>query len=89
MTVDLTRTGERELDKKGELWEKCIFRVEIRGFSKHAKSPPPERVEGRLVKIERWCCFDWHYATGGRKTLSEEETRQVLDGIRKGSSEAT
>jgi hypothetical protein len=82
VTLGLIRTGETMLDNEGERWEKCILTVEVRGFSKYAHSPPlPESVKGKLVKIVRWCCFDWHYKTGGRNTLTEEETKSVLDGI--------
>jgi hypothetical protein len=37
-------------------------------------------LAGKEVKLVRWCCHDWHYKTGVKKTLEPDETEAVLKG---------
>lgn len=81
ITVNVVKTGEVRADNDGERWEKCIFTLDLVGFSKYASSSMPSSIKGKVVKLVRWCCFDWHYKIGVRKTLTDEETKAVLDGV--------
>lgn len=79
--VDIIRTGEKRRDKEGDEWEKCIFIIELTGFSKRTPEMKlPETLQGAKVKIVRWCCYDWHYLKGVRATLTPKETERVLKG---------
>jgi len=79
--VEIERTGEYILDQDGDRWEKCIFTIELTGFSKRTPNEVlPEHLKGKKVKIIRYCCFDWHYKLGVRKTLEPDETEAVLRG---------
>ncbi|MEM2122116.1 MAG: hypothetical protein QXE79_00600 [Candidatus Bathyarchaeia archaeon] len=75
------RTGESRIDEEGLRWDRCIFTLRVEGFSKRTPDEklPPE-LFGREVKLLRWCCFDWHYKTGVKKTLEPDETEAVLEG---------
>lgn len=78
---EIIKTGEKKTDEEGNKWEKCIFVVELTGFSKRTpKEVLPEDLKGAKVKVVRWCCFDWHYKTNVRTTLTPEETEKVLSG---------
>jgi len=81
-TMDIQETAETKKDEYGNVWKKCIFTVRLVGFSKRT---PEERLSESLkdkeVKLIRWCCFDWHYTKGARKTLNPEETEAVLKGV--------
>ena len=78
---EIKRTGEFIEDEEGNKWEKCIFTVEITNFSKRVRNEElPEEIKGKKVKLVRYCCFDWHYKIGARKTLEPEETEAVLNG---------
>lgn len=80
--LSIEKTGETFIDEDGNRWEKCIFTVELTGFSKRTPEEKlPEELKGRRVKLIRWCCFDWHYKLGVRKTLEPDETEAVLKGI--------
>lgn len=79
--LSIKKTGEKKRDEGGNLWEKCVFTVELTGFSKRTpdEAIPPE-LRGREVKIVRWCCLDWHYKLGVRKTLEQDETEAAIEG---------
>jgi len=78
---EIIKTNEIKEDKEGNKWRKCIFIVEIIGFSKRTPNEKlPEKLKGAKVKVIRWCCFDWHYKIGVRTTLTHEETEAVLRG---------
>jgi len=79
--LSVERTGESRVDVDGQRWEKCIFTLRIEGFSKRTPDErlPPE-LAGREVKLVRWCCHDWHYKTGVKKTLEPDETEALLEG---------
>jgi hypothetical protein len=77
--LGVEKTGETKKDEEGNVWEKCIFDIELTGFSKRTPGEElPSELRGKKVKLVRWCCFDWHYKTGVRKTLEPEETEAVL-----------
>lgn len=79
--TEISKTGEREKDRDGVEWERCLFTLELKGYSKRTPGlNPPEGVKGRKVKIARYCAYDWHYRIGVTKTLTPDETRQVLSG---------
>jgi len=79
--VDIEKTGQSITDEEGNKWEKCIFTVEITNFSKRTPDEVvPEGIQGKKVKMIRYCCFDWHYKLGVRKTLEPDETEAVLTG---------
>ncbi|HIE18887.1 TPA: hypothetical protein EYP75_04085 [Candidatus Bathyarchaeota archaeon] len=79
--LEIKRTGETVTDKHGEKWEKCIFTVELTNFSKRTPDEKiPEEIKGKKVRIVRYCCYDWHYKIGVRKTLEPDETEAVLSG---------
>ena len=79
--LDIEKTGDFVLDEEGERWEKCIFTVKLSNFSKRTpEETVPEKLKGKKVKIVRYCCFDWHYKLGVRKTLDPDETEAVLKG---------
>lgn len=81
IVVAVERTGEKKKDEEGVVWEKCIFTLELTGFSKRSPEKElPEELKGRKIKLVRWCSFDWHYKTGVKKTLEEDETEAVLSG---------
>jgi len=73
------KTGEKKTDKDGIDWERCVFDIELVGFSKRTPEEVlPESLRGKRVKLVRWCAFDWHYKLGVRKTLETDETEAVL-----------
>lgn len=77
--VDVEKTGEIRPDEEGNEWEKCIFTVELTGFSKRTSEEVlPSHLKGKKVKLVRYCCFDWHYKIGVRKTLEPDETEAAL-----------
>ena len=79
--IDIERTGEFTIDEEGNKWEKCIFTVELTNFSKRTPNEAmPKEIKGKKVKVVRYCCFDWHYKIGVRKTLEPDETEAVLLG---------
>jgi len=79
--IDIEKTGEFMKDEEGIKWEKCIFTVELTNFSKRTPDEViPEQIKGKMVKLVRYCCFDWHYKLGIRKTLEPDETEAVLAG---------
>lgn len=79
--ISIERTGEYITDEEGEKWEKCIFTIELTGFSKRTPNEKiPEEIKGKKVKLVRYCCFDWHYKIGVIKTLEPDETEAVLSG---------
>jgi len=77
--LNIERTGEI-IEKNGEKWEKCIFTVEITGFSKRTPEEIiPRKFRCKRLKVVRYCCFDWHYRTNVTKTLNSDETQVVLN----------
>ncbi|MBS7654009.1 MAG: hypothetical protein QXR06_04025 [Candidatus Bathyarchaeia archaeon] len=81
ITVNVERMGEYITDEEGEKWEKCIFTVELTGFSKRTPNEVlPENLKGKHVKLVRYCLYDWHCKLGVRKTLEPDETEAVLSG---------
>ncbi|MBS7607338.1 MAG: hypothetical protein QW502_02920 [Candidatus Bathyarchaeia archaeon] len=81
IAIDVERTGEYTVDDEGEKWEKCIFTIELTGFSKRTPNETlPEDLRGKRVKIVRYCLYDWHYKLGIKKTLEPDETEAVLSG---------
>jgi hypothetical protein len=79
--IDKKNTGETITDEKGNEWERCIFTVELTNFSKRTPNEIiPEEIKRRKVRLVRYCCFDWHYKLGIRKTLEPDETKAVLTG---------
>jgi len=79
--LDIEKTGESMRDEEGNKWEKCIFTVELTNFSKRTPDEVvPQEIQGKKVKLVRYCCFDWHYKLGARKTLEPDETEAELAG---------
>lgn len=79
--LSVERTGEIKVDDEGLRWERCVFTVKLDGFSKRTPGEKlPEGLLGKEVKLVRWCCFDWHYKAGVKKTLEPDETEAVLKG---------
>ncbi|HGE72987.1 TPA: hypothetical protein ENX78_19290 [Candidatus Poribacteria bacterium] len=80
-TINIEKTDEYTIDEEGNKWVKCIFTVELTNYSKPASNEPiPEEIKGKKVKLIRYCCFDWHYKIGVRKTLELDESEAVLRG---------
>lgn len=81
VVLDIEKTGEKKKDEEGNLWQKCIFELELSGFSKRTpKEAMPSKLQGKKIKLVRWCCFDWHYKLGVKKTLEPDETEAVMKG---------
>lgn len=80
LVIDIEKTDEYITDEEGNRWVKCIFTVELTNYSKPANEPIPEEIRGKKVKLVRYCCFDWHYKIGVRKTLELDESEAVLTG---------
>ncbi|MBS7645798.1 MAG: hypothetical protein QW569_04650 [Candidatus Bathyarchaeia archaeon] len=79
--LNVERTGESKIDEDGLRWDRCVFTVRIEGFSKRTPDERlPPGLAGKEVKVVRWCCFDWHYKVGVKKTLEPDETEAVLEG---------
>ena len=79
--VDIEKTGEFMTDDEGDKWQRCVFTIELTNFSKRTPDEfIPEDIKGKRVKLVRYCCFDWHYKLGVRKTLEPDETEAVLAG---------
>ncbi|MEM2888809.1 MAG: hypothetical protein QXR42_04920 [Candidatus Bathyarchaeia archaeon] len=80
---EIARTGEFKVDDEGNRWEKCIFTIELTNFSKRTPNEVlPPHIKGKKIKLVRFCCFDWHYKLGIRKTLDCDETEAVLSNVR-------
>jgi len=78
--LDIERTGQFTLDDEGNKWEKCVFTIELTNFSKRTPEQVlPDSLKGKRVKISRYCCFDWHYKIGVRKTLEPDEMEAILE----------
>jgi hypothetical protein len=77
--LNAEKTGDTITDEDGDKWEKCVFTVELTNFSKRSlEEIIPETLKGKRVKIVRYCCFDWHYKLGIKKTLTIDETGAIL-----------
>jgi hypothetical protein len=77
--LEIERTGEFKSDDEENRWERCIFTIEFDGFSKRTPEEViPEKLKGKKVKLVRYCCFDWHYKLGVKRTLDPDETKAVL-----------
>lgn len=80
--LSIEKTGEK-CAKGDQEWEKCIFHLELTGFSKRTPGEKlPTETEGKTIKLVRWCRLDWHYKVGIIKTLEPDETETVLEGER-------
>ena len=78
---NVEKTGDFKLDDEKTRWEKCIFTIELTGFSNRTPEEVlPKELVGKEVKMARYCCFDWHYKLGVRKTFEPEETEGILSG---------
>lgn len=75
---EVVPTGEVLVDEWGETWRRCILSVQLTGFSKRTGGELPLALQGKVVKVVRWCCYDWHFKVGCRATLTPEETEAVL-----------
>ncbi|MEM1509879.1 MAG: hypothetical protein QXY49_01285 [Thermofilaceae archaeon] len=72
-------TDDVRRDEDGETWRKCIVLVQLTGLSKRAGTEElPPTLRDKVVKVVRWCCYDWHFKVGCRATLTPEETEAVL-----------
>jgi hypothetical protein len=79
--TEVEKTGDTLKDAEGTTWEKSIFSAEIIGFSKRTPNEVvPKTVKSKKVKLVRFCCYDWHYKLGIKKTLEPDETEAVLAG---------
>jgi hypothetical protein len=79
--TEVEKTGDTLKDADGNTWEKSIFSAKIIGFSRRTPNEVvPEAVKNKKVKLVRYCCYDWHYKLGIKKTLEPEETEAVLAG---------
>ncbi len=76
----IEKTGEKVKDNEGFEWEKCVFTLSLKNYSR--RTPELEldsRLIGKEVKIIRYCLHDWHYKLGVNKTLLDcKETQEVL-----------
>jgi hypothetical protein len=80
---EVERTGQFLKDEDGNLWERCIYTLELTGFSKRTPDMSlPRELLGKQLKVVRYACFDWHFKIGVRKTLEPDETEAVLRGER-------
>ena len=77
--LEVQRTGEKIL-RGGENWEKCIFTLELTRFSGRDAMPIPSLLRGKVIKLVRFCLYNWHFEKGVEKTLESEETVAVIDG---------
>jgi hypothetical protein len=81
LVLKIEKTGEKVQDSEGVEWEKCVFTVALKGYSR--RTPQLEldkKLVDREVKLVRYCAYDWHYKLGVSKTLDPEETEAVLKG---------
>jgi hypothetical protein len=77
--VAFEKTGSVKLND--ENWERCIFTLELTRFSgRNPTEPMPPVLRGKIIKIVRYCLYDWHYKAGVEKTLEPEETEAVISG---------
>jgi lysozyme family protein len=77
--TNIEKTDEKMKDDQENIWQKCIITVELTGFSKRtSKKILPRKLKGKQIKLLRWCCFDWHYKIGARKTVEPNETEAIL-----------
>lgn len=78
-TIEIQRTGE--VVKRGdENWEKCILTLELTRFAADSTEQFPPALKGKIIRIVRYCFYDWHYKTGVERTLEPGETKAVIDG---------
>jgi len=80
--VNIVKTDEYKADEEGTKWFKCIFIVELTGFSKRVKEEISRDLKNIRVEVVRWCLYDWHFKKGVRITLTEEETDKVLQSLK-------
>jgi hypothetical protein len=81
--VDFEQTNETFVDKDGTKFTKTILTVKLIRFAKkriEGFEDLPKELKDKEVKLVRWTCYDWHLKVGALKTLTEEETRAVLEG---------
>jgi hypothetical protein len=82
IVVDIIKTDEYRVDEESNRWVKCVFVVEITGFSKRVREEIPIELRNTRVEVVRWCLHDWHFRKGVRITLTEEETDRVLRSLK-------
>jgi hypothetical protein len=76
--IAVEKTAETTI-RDGETWNKCVFTLEVTRFSKRTPEEiVPSHLKGKLVKLVRYCLYDWHYALGIEKTFTMEETENLL-----------
>jgi len=74
------KTTEVE-NRKGEKWVKCIFTLQLIGFSRDPSGELiPQSMKKKRIKLVRYCLYDWHYKLGTEKTLEPDETAAILAG---------
>ena len=79
IVLEIDRTGNFKSNEEENRWEHCIFTIELQNFSKRTREEViPEKLKGKKIKLIRYCCFDWHYRLGVRRTLDPDETEAVL-----------
>jgi hypothetical protein len=65
--IAVEKTGETTT-RDGETWDECVFTLELTRFSKRTPEEiVPSHLKGKLVKLVRYCLYDWHYALGIEK----------------------
>ena len=77
--VEVQRTGEKIL-RGGENWEKCVFTLELTRFSGRDAMPIPSLLRGKVIKLVRFCLYDWHFEKEVEKSLEPGETVAVIEG---------
>jgi len=79
--VSVEETEETRTDAEGTNWQKCVFTMELTGFSSRTpRERLTEQLQQKRVKLVRWCSQDWHRKLGVLKTLDPDETEAVLRG---------
>jgi len=74
IVVKIKKTGRKKRDRRGILWEECIFTVKITKLSRREVGKTiPRELLGKEVKVVRWCCHDWHYKLNVETTLNMDE----------------
>ena len=77
--VEVDESNDIYEDTDGKVWKKCTFTAEITHFSKRTPSlAVPAAINGKKVKLVRWCSEEWHYRVPVQRTLTRDETEAVL-----------
>lgn len=79
--VDIKKTGEEYTDEEGNKWERCIFTLELTGFTSRTPDEKlQENFKDKKVSLVRYARHDWHFNKGAIETLDPVETEAVLKG---------